>query len=447
MSKRLLSLTMLISLLLAMSFAGPAAAEGDTPTEPTPTPEATATVEALPEEPAPTATEAAPTQEPTPTGIPQEEPAITIQSESITAASVQPQVISILLVKKDAFGNYSQTWTWTIDKTGSTADLLLATGQSYDVTYGVTVNATLTDTGWSVSGTIAFRNTSDSPAEVVEIVDQLSDGTLAAVTCPSFALPYVLPAGYVSAPCTYTASGSGTRPTSNTVTVNVSDGAGGVVSGGAATVAVQYALPTITDSCVDVTDTQAGDLGTVCASQGSTSFTFTYSRTIGPFASCGDYTVDNIATFTTNDTLTSGSDGWSVAVNVPCLAGCSLTPGYWKTHSAYGPAPYDNTWALIGEGTTFFLSGQSWYQVLWTSPSGGNAYYILAHAYIAAKLNGLNGADTSAVTAQIAHAEALFAAYSPSSSLSRPVREDFINTASILDQYNNGLIGPGHCSE
>ncbi|HSD84828.1 MAG TPA: DNRLRE domain-containing protein [Anaerolineae bacterium] len=131
---------------------------------------------------------------------------------------------------------------------------------------------------------------------------------------------------------------------------------------------------------------------------------------------------------------------------LPPSGGCSLTPGYWKTHSKYGPAPYDSTWAKVGEVTAFFLSGQSWYQVLWTEPAG-NAYYILAHAYIAAYLNGLNGADTSTIDAQLTRAAALFNVYAPTTTLSKAVRQDFINTASVLDQYNNGYIGPGHCSE
>ena len=54
--------------------------------------------------------------------------------------------------------------------------------------------------------------------------------------------------------------------------------------------------------------------------------------------------------------------------SVPCDGdkGCTLTPGYWKTHSKYGPAPYDATWALYGEDNIFFLSGLSNYEVLWT---------------------------------------------------------------------------------
>jgi len=127
--------------------------------------------------------------------------------------------------------------------------------------------------------------------------------------------------------------------------------------------------------------------------------------------------------------------------------GCSLTWGYWKTHSEFGPAPYDNTWALLPNGASslFFISGQTWYQVLKTDPRGGSAYYILAHQYIAAYLNKLNGADVSTVSSQLAQAEALFELYKPSDVLSSSIRNTFISLAYTLDQYNNGNIGPGHC--
>jgi hypothetical protein len=29
----------------------------------------------------------------------------------------------------------------------------------------------------------------------------------------------------------------------------------------------------------------------------------------------------------------------------------------------------------------------------------------------------------------------------------REVRKDFIDTAELLDDYNNGITGPGHCTE
>ena len=156
----------------------------------------------------------------------------------------------------------------------------------------------------------------------------------------------------------------------------------------------------------------------------------------------------NTASFVTNDTATTGSGSWTVNVNVPC-GGCTLTQGYWKTHSSYGPAAYDDTWAQIGEDTPFFLSGRSYYQVLWTPPAG-NAYYNLAHQYIAAELNILNGAaSTPEVDAALAYAENLFSTKTPAqvAALKGGAKNAAIANATTLDNYNNGLIGPGHCSE
>ncbi|HYF63424.1 MAG TPA: hypothetical protein VD886_11460 [Herpetosiphonaceae bacterium] len=132
---------------------------------------------------------------------------------------------------------------------------------------------------------------------------------------------------------------------------------------------------------------------------------------------------------------------------MPCANGCTLTQGYWKTHSSYGPARYDDTWALIGENTPFYSSGQSYYQVLWTAPKG-DVYYVLAHQFIAARLNGLNGASsTPEVNAAMAWAERFFGSYGPSSTVSKSVRNQAASHATLLDNYNNGLVGPGHCAE
>jgi len=129
--------------------------------------------------------------------------------------------------------------------------------------------------------------------------------------------------------------------------------------------------------------------------------------------------------------------------------GCSLTPGYWKTHSEKGPAPYDATWALLlpdGEDTPFFSSGKFYYEALWTAPKG-NAYWILAHAYIAAKLNMLNGADFTAAQTAYDAAKLLFLAKTPAKvkKLKGAAKQEWTKLATILDNYNNGYIGPGHC--
>lgn len=179
--------------------------------------------------------------------------------------------------------------------------------------------------------------------------------------------------------------------------------------------------------------------------------TFLYTYVVGPYDKCGQYDVPNTAILVDRDPSNTWEieDIWTVTVTVPCEGGCTLTPGYWKTHSKFGPAPYDDTWTQIlpnGEDTPFFNSGKTWYQVLWTAPKKGDAYYILAHAYIAAKLNELNGADTSVVASELAQAETWFDAWT-NGKVPAKDRRAGIEKAYILDQYNNGYAGPGHCSE
>jgi hypothetical protein len=152
--------------------------------------------------------------------------------------------------------------------------------------------------------------------------------------------------------------------------------------------------------------------------------------------------------------------GWQDTVETQTLVqfeveivytGCTRSQGYWKTHSTYGPAPYDPTWEMLGEDSTFFLSNKSNYGVMWTPPSGGNAYYILAHQYIATTLNFLAGADPGEVQDEFDDATDLFDMYTPeyigSLKGNDPVRQEFLMLSEILDDYNNGIIGPGKCQE
>ena len=191
--------------------------------------------------------------------------------------------------------------------------------------------------------------------------------------------------------------------------------------------------------------------------------TIHYTRTFGPFHECGEFSDTNTVTVTSiahgdphahagGEVL--ASDSATIHITVPCVAGCTLTQGYWKTHSELGPAPYDNTWAQLslGASTTFFLSGQTWFQVFWTPPAGGNVYYQLAHQYMAAVLNKLNGASsTAAVDAAIASATTFFNTYTPAQAAAlgktSAARKNALALASTLGSYNEGAIGPGHCDE
>jgi len=141
--------------------------------------------------------------------------------------------------------------------------------------------------------------------------------------------------------------------------------------------------------------------------------------------------------------------------------GCCYTQGYWKTHSAYGPAgPYDETWDLQDGGDAeFFTTGYSWYEIFWMPPARGNAYIILAHQYMAAWLNinnvdPLKAADPTLVADTMAQAKALLAFYAEELFItaddiefSDNDRALAIELASYLDMYNNGMLpgGPPHC--
>lgn len=350
-------------------------------------------------------------------------------------------------VKKTASTSLTRTHTWTIDKNAADTTLTLSEGQTYSMAYTVDVAVSgTTDSDWAANGTITVKNPAPMPATITGVSDEFLGGSLP-VDC-GVTFPHELAPG-ATLSCTYGAGLAGPTDGTNTATVTTT----GDVGGGSATAPVDFSTATVNgvDDCITVNDDKFGALGTVCA--GDAPKKFEYTMSIGPYETCGPYTFDNTASFVSDDTGATGSDTWTVSSNVTCPpVGCTLTQGYWKTHSNYGPAPYDATWALLPSGpdTTFFLSGLSYYQVLGTKPQG-NAYWNLAHQYIAAKLNGLNGASMSDVQAAFDDATALLEAYTPAQvaalGKNSPVRKQFIALAGTLDTYNNGGIGPGHCSE
>jgi hypothetical protein len=131
--------------------------------------------------------------------------------------------------------------------------------------------------------------------------------------------------------------------------------------------------------------------------------------------------------------------------------GCTYTPGYWKTHSEYGPSPYDPTWQSLTNGadTAFYLSGQSWYEVMYTPPAG-NAYYILARQYVAAHLNVLSGADSSAIILALNQADgSMFSNCDPEDVATGAFGCNsfyFKGFAELIADFNDGFTGPGACS-
>lgn len=147
----------------------------------------------------------------------------------------------------------------------------------------------------------------------------------------------------------------------------------------------------------------------------------------------------------------------------PSDEGCTLTQGYWKTHGEKldkkgNPSKkYDDTWESIGpdgSGELFYpddIKDQTYMEVLNTSAADGNAYYILAYQFIAAKLNMENASAPQVVIDAFNEAHDLFnnPANTPEAvkDFVDPERQNWIDIKDVLDDYNNGLIGPGHCDD
>lgn len=362
-----------------------------------------------------------------------------------------------LAVTKNAETSFRRTWDWSLVKSADQTNLTLSEGQKFLVNYTLKLGADPIDSDWAAQGEIHVSNPNPSrAAQLVSVADVISPNLGASVSCPGL----VVPAGG-SLVCTYSGALPDATPRTNTATAtqqNFAFAADGTASPAGTSqysgnAAVVFGDPSVVvDDCIELSDSNLDPplIGTVCIN--ALPLTLDYGLFIGPFDACGEHLVKNTASFETEDTGTTGSDDWTVTVDVPCDSGCTLTPGYWKTHSLRGPAPYDDTWALLDprqEDTPFFLSGQSYYDVLW-SPPKGNAYYILAHAYIAAELNLLNGASMPPdVNEAFAAAAELFAQATPDEvgDYKGKKRAVVLGWAFILDEYNNGITGPGHCSE
>lgn len=122
------------------------------------------------------------------------------------------------------------------------------------------------------------------------------------------------------------------------------------------------------------------------------------------------------------------------------VTNCTYTQGYWKNH--------EENWPVMSLflGSVNYSAAQL--DAILGQPVAGNGLVSLAHQLIAAKLNIQNGADPTAAAAAIAAADALIGAL-----VVPPVGGDSLppsTTASLtqtLDNYNNGLIGPGHCGQ
>ncbi len=378
-------------------------------------------------------------------------------SDGFTSEAVAHNAVTCYapVVSTSVETSWKRDWTWGIDKAGSEATVgPILPNQAFLVDTIVTANAYNADSDFQIWGTIWISNPHPGAnLLMVNVVSLVSPGIAAEVSCPTLTVPA---GGSIS--CTYRSALPNANSTSNTAAVSMNYGAPASFSNIPATPVTFSVVPTVeTDECVTVFDNPYGPLFSglqVCATGGDGMFATTYTVDVGREI-CGPYTYHNEASFETNDNREAGSAVWDVHVAITCSTTCTLSPDYWKAHTIYGPAARPNTtWASVGgPDAPFFLSGQTWYEMLWTS-AGGSEYNNLAQQYITARLNTLQHAPNGVVpppdaTQALDDAERFFAQYTLAQSqfLSEDVRSAAVRSANILAQFNNGLLGAPPCDE
>jgi hypothetical protein len=140
----------------------------------------------------------------------------------------------------------------------------------------------------------------------------------------------------------------------------------------------------------------------------------------------------------------AGGDGTDIgAFEVQVLSNvCPQGKGYWKNHPDAWPV---NT-LMLGSQT---YTKTELLTILNTPVGNGNkadASLILADQLIAAKLNIANGADGTPVTSTITNADSLLSGFNGilpyNVKPSTPTGQAMVNDASVLSNFNNGLLTP-----
>ncbi len=133
---------------------------------------------------------------------------------------------------------------------------------------------------------------------------------------------------------------------------------------------------------------------------------------------------------------------------------CTLTQGYWKTHSPGSVHPKeDTTWGLCNCYTSnLFACGRIWQWYL-DSPARGSAITISAKQFIAAHLNLLKGGLDPSLSGSWSFNTAVRDCYFYlksvySTTCAATPSAELLRCGSLLDDFNNGRTsGVSHCGK
>lgn len=382
----------------------------------------------------------------------------------------QGQAGTTLSAKKTAEGYWIRDYDWEVTKRAGTESLTIPKGSSATVTFTIEATRGEPNDVFGVRGEICVTNGGERSTENLTIVDvvqyklpgpgQFQD--LTSETVDTSAKPVLAPGETYCYPYDVEFKPVDGASYRNEARVTITNHSGRLNEPFGPAPKADFSLPSSPeerDETATLTDELDCPTGFSCA-PGSAgpwnltgSATHTLQVTVTNDSACDTTeTLKNTATLTEDDSGAERTASAEVELVAPqCetepggeLEGCTLTQGYWKTHPSAWPEGFSSS-------GSFFSSSKTWLEVLWTAPKGGNAYYILAHQFIAAKLNlAASGGGTAPTEIQEAldWAESFFSSKSPSERLSRADRDQAIAYAGTLDRFNNGeLTGWPHCDE
>jgi hypothetical protein len=355
--------------------------------------------------------------------------------------------------------HWYRDYDWTVNKEADPTSLTLEKGQSATVIFTITADRAGPVDTYEVTGQVCVTNGGERATENLKIQVRLLyqtgggpyqelvgwqtvDVSSKQVLGPgeSYCYPYTIP---------FTPVAGASYKVDSKITITNHSGHLGEEFGPSPDASFELpSSPDERDESASIADTLTCPSGFTCSPSGPWNWTAsgdwstTLTVTVTNDTVC-NATVElvNAVTLTESDSGQTRNASATVTITAPdCpttpgggMEGCTYTQGYWKNHPSAWPAGYS-------PNATFFSSEQTWLDVLWTPPRG-DEYYILAHQYIAAVLNVANGATApDSVQAAIDAATAYFQGTSSAS------RDEVLAWANTLAQFNEGYLGPGHCT-